>query len=37
MASIGYLLLRWGELEVCLGKRRMPPELDAIRELRNRL
>jgi hypothetical protein len=37
MAMVGYLLLRWGELERRLDGAKPPPGLDHIRQLRNRL
>jgi hypothetical protein len=35
MASIGYLLLRWGHLERRFGGAGLPPALDEIRSMRN--
>jgi len=37
MASIGYLLLHWGAMERRLADEPFPPELAAVRQLRNTL
>lgn len=37
MASVGYLLLHWGQLEHRLDGRPIPEKLEAIRRLRNTL
>ncbi|MEW5685748.1 MAG: hypothetical protein AB1942_12580 [Pseudomonadota bacterium] len=35
MAAVGYLLLRWGNLERQLNGASPPPELDTVRSIRN--
>jgi hypothetical protein len=37
MATIGYLLLQWGELERRMAGRALPPELAQVQQLRNTL